>query len=407
MLGENAQNAVGGIAVIYVGFPALTGEERSLADMCSSRGYAVAGVYRENDDKEPFGVLKQLLKNADNSVFDILAVYDPSRTGSAAGSAIMEGLFRNYNVRTVFARKETRIVPAVLRAYFSMYANLYYKPGLSERYGPSLPAGYRLINGRIAVAKSEARAIAEIFEKFLAGAPISDELLHRAGGRSLREILRERRYTGAVCDEGARKYFVLPQIIDEETFEAVRGMLVPPPENYPLLDVLPKGAKIVEDAGRTYYVSDGIAVEKERAERTVFAAIREYFKQNDLDKLSFAVMKEFMDLYGPANNSYENLTRAEEEYSKAPENEKSTKLKFLRRARAEHERAEIMRNLIIHPMHFGAYLTRIFDEDYSETHMTDAVAHFALKVVFANDGDIRLTPVDGLIPEDDNCDFLN
>ena len=68
MTGIQSQNTFGGIAAVYIGYPAKEDEESRLVAMCASRGYVVAAVYRENDDKEAFGVLKRVIKDAEQAI---------------------------------------------------------------------------------------------------------------------------------------------------------------------------------------------------------------------------------------------------------------------------------------------------------------------------------------------------
>lgn len=386
-----------GIAALYIGYPALPDEETALLKLCDSRSYVVAGVYRENDKKEAYGILKRMLREAENSVFDILIAYSPQRLGCTEGGAIAEGLFKNRNVRTVYLNADPSAEQALLRGYFARYANLYSDYRSPSEYATGdIVAGYVKCSGKIVIRKSEANAIKEIFERVLNGVSVSEELLVRAGRRPLAALLRDRRYTGAVSVNGARKYFVLPQIVDEETFEAVREMLAPVPESYPLADVLPEGSGAAEENGKAFYVVGENLIEKDFAERAVFNAARELLAAVDGDKLAFSAFNAHLKLYSSNIKKRLELRQADIDYSASDEADAADKLKTRNRLEADFKRAALQRTLPLNPMHFKAYFESLTENGFSVKALTEIISMFIEKVEFSADRRVVLTPIRGL-----------
>ena len=405
MTGIQSQNTFGGIAAVYIGYPAKEDEESRLVAMCASRGYVVAAVYRENDDKEAFGVLKRVIKDAEQAIFDTLAVLEPSRLGCAEGSAIAEGLLKNSGVRTVFAVKDESAEDALIRAYFAKFANIYFDPGKHTEYTSQLPPGYKRSGEKIVVSRAEANAVREIFENFLNGKRIADELLIKAGRRPLGAILRDRLYTGAVDENGVRRYFMLPQIVSEETFEAVREMLSPAAERNVLIDVLPEGSSIREEMGRTYYVSEGVEIEKYFAEAAVFRIIRNVLVSSDMDRLAFSAFNKHLKLYKNTDEKRLKLRQADIDYAVADDMHAAELLKKRRRLESEYRRAVIQSLVPLSPVHFRTYLENLCENSNRDEVLYDAVAYFIESVSFKADGEISVTPVSGIESEEDCHDF--
>lgn len=399
------QNNSGGICALYIGYPAKEDEESRLIELCASRGYVVAAVYRESDDKEAFGVLKKLIKDSDNAIFDTLAVTDPSRLGCTEGSAIMEGLLKNAGVKIVFADKVRSAPEALLRAYFVKFANIYFEPGKHSEYGSELPPGYKRAGDKIVVSRGEANAVREIFENFLNGKSITDELLIKAGRRPLGAVLRDRRYTGVVEENGVRRYFMLPVIVSEETFEAVREMLSPAAERNVLIDVLPRGSTVREENGRTYYVSEGAVIEKSVAETAVYKRIKEVLVAADRDKLAFAAFDKHLKLYKYPDEKRLKLRQADLDYSIADDARAQELLKRRRRLESEYRRAVIQSMVPLSPMHFKTYLDNLCEDTNRDEVLEEAVSYFIESVSFGADGEIRVIPVSGFKTEEENRDF--
>ena len=405
MTGIQSQNTFGGIAAVYIGYPAKEDEESRLVAMCASRGYVVAAVYRENDDKEAFGVLKRVIKDAEQAIFDTLAVLEPSRLGCAEGGAIAEGLLKNSGVRTVFAVKDESAEDALIRAYFAKFANIYFDPGKHTEYTSQLPPGYKRSGEKIVVSRAEANAVREIFENFLNGKRIADELLIKAGRRPLGAILRDRLYTGAVDENGVRRYFMLPQIVSEETFEAVREMLSPAAERNVLIDVLPEGSSVREEMGRTYYVSEGVEIEKSVAEAAVCRQIKGILSSSDKDRLAFSAFNKHLKLYKNTDEKRLKLRQADIDYAVADDMHAAELLKKRRRLESEYRRAVIQSLVPLSPVHFRTYLENLCENSNRDEVLYDAVAYFIKRVSFKADGEISVTPVSGIESEEDCHDF--
>ena len=131
---------------------------------------------------------------------------------------------------------------------------------------------------------------------------------------------------------------MLPQIVSEETFEAVREMLSPAAERNVLIDVLPEGSSIREEMGRTYYVSEGVEIEKYFAEAAVFRIIRSVLVSSDMDRLAFMAFNKHLELYNITDEKRLKLRQADIDYAVADDMHAAELLKKRRRLESEYRR---------------------------------------------------------------------
>ena len=198
---------------------------------------------------------------------------------------------------------------------------------------------------------------------------------------------------------------MLPQIVSEETFEAVREMLSPTAERNILTEVLPEGSFVREENGRTYYVSEGVEIEKSVAEAAVCRQIKGILSSSDKDRLAFSAFNKHLKLYKNTDEKRLKLRQADIDYAVADDMHAEVLLKKRRRLESEYRRAVIQSVVPLSPVHFRTYLENLCENSNRDEVLYDAVAYFIKRVSFKADGEISVIPVSGIESEEDCHDF--
>jgi site-specific DNA recombinase len=228
---------------------------------CKAKGWIIYKFYTDagysgGNMNRP--ALKQVLKDIDQNLLDIVVVYKLDRLSRSQKDTLtliednflkknidFVSISENFDTSTPFGRAMIGIL--------SVFAQLE-KDQITERFtmgrigrakngyyhgGPTPPTGYDYHNGRLVINEYEAMQVREVFERFLKGQSInsiraymSEHYTNKYGNWKshtlVLNILKNSTYTGKVKFKGSEYIGIHKPIISEKTYNSAQKLLNSP-----------------------------------------------------------------------------------------------------------------------------------------------------------------------------------
>lgn len=233
----------------------IEGQRRVCSDFCRAQGHTIVGEYVDratsaSHDTEKRLSFQRMIREASAHQFEGVIVYKLDRFArNRYDSAIYKAKLSKAGVRLISATEpisdspEGIILESVLEGmaeYYSKELSQKVRRGMRETalkgrsYGGAVPLGYRIQDHKLVEDPVTAPIVREAFARYAAGERIAD-INRDFNARGLRTptgkefgpntwhtAFHNRRYLGIYIYDGEEQPGLLPQLIDEDTFQAVQ-----------------------------------------------------------------------------------------------------------------------------------------------------------------------------------------